>query len=183
MAGLHVLLVWGLTLPGLLSGVGSPLTRHSPEIRSGSAPNSTNPSPQIAGDSQTSKTEPKHTVLQGRVVCLDSHGQPLPADKECPEPFKLVLNSNDGRTHSFVSNDALAPMLADTRVRPRTLRITALVHSDDKLEALSVQSIKGGKVYDIYYFCQLCNITTYTPGPCPCCRQELEFKEAPAAEP
>jgi hypothetical protein len=42
-----------------------------------------------------------------------------------------------------------------------------------------VQSIREGKLYDIYYFCELCNVRAYAPGPCPCCRNELEFRETP----
>jgi len=125
----------------------------------------------------------KHVVLKGQVECIDAQGRPVPADKDCGDSYRLVLHSQDGQAHSFVANDALGPMLADRRVRQRTLQITAVPHPDGQIEALTVQSIKDGKLYDIYYFCQLCNITTYTPGLCPCCRQELEFKEAPATGP
>jgi len=41
-----------------------------------------------------------------------------------------------------------------------------------------VQSVKEGKLYDIFYYCEVCSITAYTPGLCPCCRNELEFRES-----
>jgi rubrerythrin len=47
------------------------------------------------------------------------------------------------------------------------------------LELIKVQSIREGKLYDIYYFCEICNIREYAPGLCPCCRNELEFRETP----
>ena len=33
----------------------------------------------------------------------------------------------------------------------------------DQLEIVLVQSIREGKLYDIYYFCELCNIRAYAP--------------------
>jgi rubrerythrin len=195
MIGLHALLACALILPfgsQSVSGCRAALDT----LHQGAAeivwvlptyvqPEGQTPSnaPQESRENKSSKTDASHVVLQGRVSCLDPKGQPIADGKECSEPFRLVLHSQEGATFSFVSTDALAPMLADSRVRQRLLRITAVKHADGQLETLTVQSIKDGKVYDIYYFCQVCNITTYTPGPCPCCRQELEFKEAPAVEP
>jgi rubrerythrin len=179
MAGLRVLLVWGFSLWVLtlgLSIVSASETEAAPQslsVARDGAPN----------HDQPAKSQTKQIVVKGNVECLDAHGQPTPADKDCADLRGLVLRGQDGQTHSFVSTDALGPMLADSRVRGRLLQITAVEHSDGHLEALTVQSIKAGKLYDIYYFCQLCNITTYTPGLCPCCRQELEFREAPATEP
>ncbi|HEY6328824.1 MAG TPA: hypothetical protein VI756_05770 [Blastocatellia bacterium] len=175
MIGLHAFLVCGLILPLGSQPAGTCYLQLVAQTSSSV--------PQESRSNESAKPLANHTVLQGRVSCLDAKGQPIAGDKECSEPFRLVLHSQDGQTHSFVSNDALAPMLADSRVRERLLRVTAVRHADGQLETLTVQSIKDGKVYDIYYFCQVCNITTYTPGLCPCCRQELEFKEAPAAEP
>jgi hypothetical protein len=179
MAGLRVLLVWGFSLWVLTLGL---------SIVSGAESAGDPQSLSVARDGassqdQTAKSKAKQIVVTGHVECLDANGQPTPADKDCADLKGLVLHGQDGRTHAFVSTDALGPMLADSRVRRRLLQITALQHPDGQLEALTVQSIKDGKLYDVYYFCQLCNITTYTPGLCPCCRQELEFREAPAITP
>ncbi|HKV43003.1 MAG TPA: hypothetical protein VJX67_27665 [Blastocatellia bacterium] len=123
-------------------------------------------------------------VLTGTVACVDKSGHSLAADRECPlDPGKFVLTTTDGTLYSFLSTDVMTAMFTDTRVRQRLLRITALEHPGHQLEVDTVQSIKDGKLYDIYYYCDICNITEYAPGPCPCCRKELEFKETPASEP
>jgi hypothetical protein len=62
-------------------------------------------------------------------------------------------------------------------VRERELQITARLREGNQLETIKVQSVKDGKLYDIYYFCDICSIRAYTPGLCPCCRNELEFRE------
>ncbi len=36
-----------------------------------------------------------------------------------------------------------------------------------------------GKLHDVHYYCEVCNITAYAPGLCPCCRREMELKETP----
>lgn len=117
-------------------------------------------------------------VIRGRVVCLDSGGS---ADaigcNESSNNFGLV--SADGKRYKFLSSDSSTAMFADSRVRQRELQITAKLLPDDRLEIVTVQSIREGKLYDIHYFCELCNITAYAPGPCVCCRQELEFRETP----
>jgi rubrerythrin len=150
-------------------------------------PSAVQSQPKAASTSKSSvDSDSNHMVLRGHVTCMDSRGKAIPVDQECAadsESPHLVLHTDDGKSYSFVSTDAQAAMLADTRVRQRLLQITAARHADGQLETITVQSIKDGKLYDIYYFCQLCNITTYSPGLCPCCRQELEFKEAPASEP
>jgi rubrerythrin len=68
-------------------------------------------------------------------------------------------------------------MFTDSRVRQRDLQVTARLRVGDHLEIIKVQSIKDGKLYDIIYFCEVCNIRAYAPGLCPCCRNELEFRE------
>jgi hypothetical protein len=73
----------------------------------------------------------------------------------------------------------MTPVFADSRVRQRELQITARAHARDELEIIKVQSIKAGKLYDIFYYCDVCSITAYVPGLCPCCRNELEFRETP----
>jgi rubrerythrin len=87
--------------------------------------------------------------------------------------------TKDGKLIKFMPADAMAAMFTDLRVRQRELQITARLRAADQLELIKVQSVKEGKVYDIFYFCEVCNIKAYAPGLCPCCRNELEFRETP----
>ncbi|HWN97823.1 MAG TPA: hypothetical protein VNS63_00975 [Blastocatellia bacterium] len=117
------------------------------------------------------------TVIRGRVVCFDARGRNDAVSCDSNSTFGLL--SIDGKRYKFLLTDSSTAMFADSRVRQRDLQITAKLLPGDKLETVTVQSIKQGKLYDIYYFCELCNIRAYAPGPCPCCRNELEFRETP----
>jgi len=47
------------------------------------------------------------------------------------------------------------------------------------IQITKVYSVKGGQLYNIYYYCPICNIKAYAGGPCWCCQQEFEFHEEP----
>jgi hypothetical protein len=131
-----------------------------------------------------SQGEKHRVVLTGRASCVEPSGRVVPDDDDCAvESVKFLFHSKDGNTYSFVPDDALTAMFSDHRVRQRDLQITAWERRKGQLELVAVESTKNGKLYDLYYYCQICNITAYAPGPCPCCRRDLEFRETPAPGP
>jgi len=118
------------------------------------------------------------SVIRGRIVCFDSKGRgDVVACTDSSTNFGLM--SSDGRRYKFLPTDSSTAMFTDSRVRQRELQITANLLAGNRLEIVTVQSVRAGKLYDIYYFCELCNVRAYAPGPCPCCRNELEFRETP----
>ena len=48
------------------------------------------------------------------------------------------------------------------------------------LQVVLVQTVKGGKVYDVDYWCEVCQISGNRPGPCVCCGDDVELRERPA---
>jgi rubrerythrin len=119
-------------------------------------------------------------VIKGRVVCLDESGNQRDALFGCDErTSRFGIVDKDAKLHSFDPADTSTAVFTDARVRTRELQVTARLNAKKLLEIIKVQSIREGKLYDIYYFCEICNIRAYTPGPCPCCQKELEFKETP----
>lgn len=135
------------------------------------------------GDAAQSEAagQPGLQVLRGHIVCLDSTGKRLDALLGCNGPnVRYALLDNDGKLHDFSAIDASAAIFTDARVRQRELQITAQMTARHQLEIVRVQSIREGRLYDLYYFCELCNIRAYAPGLCPCCRNEMEFRETPA---
>jgi hypothetical protein len=124
---------------------------------------------------------PPQVVLRGRVACLDESGHRLDAEKDSNQASRnYELLTDDGKRYKFSADDLLVPMFTESRVRRMELQITALLHKNDLLELIKVLAIKDGKLYDFYYFCDVCNITAYGPGPCSCCFQPLVFIEKPA---
>lgn len=123
-------------------------------------------------------------TIKGRVACFDAAGHQVKAEDECkPEGARFLLTAVDGKQYRFLSGDVETAIFTDPRVRQRELQITGRLHSDDQVELIRVQSIKGSKLYDIFYYCELCNIKAYAPGLCPCCRNEMEFREMPSQAP
>jgi hypothetical protein len=120
------------------------------------------------------------TVIRGRAVCLNAAGREVESIFGCAETgTRFGFASKEGKLYTFMPTDTMTAVFTDARVRQRDLQLTARLHGSDKLEIIKVQSVKEGKVYDIFYFCEVCSITAYTPGLCPCCRNELEFRERP----
>ena len=127
--------------------------------------------------------EYKEITVRGRVICVDGSGRRVTGEGECDlHKQKLGFAAADGKVFTFWSEDTLGAMLADPRVSKYLLQLTARLHLNSQLETIRVQAVREGKLYDLYYFCNVCNITAYAPGPCPCCYQELEFIERPATD-
>ena len=119
-------------------------------------------------------------VIRGRVMCLDAAGRRLDGLFGCGDPnARYALMDADAKVYNFAMAEPSAAIFSDGRVRQRLLQVTAQLNRKNDLEIIRVQSIREGKLYDIYYFCELCNIRAYAPGLCPCCRNELEFRETP----
>ncbi len=110
-------------------------------------------------------------ILRGQVRCLDGACNGVSP--------RFELTAQDQKHYTFLEGDELAAIFLDPRVRSRELQITARLHAKDRLEIIKVKSIVRGRIHDLYYFCEVCNITAYVPGPCPCCRNELELRETP----
>jgi hypothetical protein len=122
-------------------------------------------------------------VLRGRVVCLDASGKLLDRLLGCNGPsVRYAFQDKEGKRYDFAATDASTAIFTDVRVRQRELQVTAQLTAKHQLELIRVQSIREGKLYDLYYFCELCNIRAYAPGLCPCCRNEMEFRETPATD-
>jgi hypothetical protein len=120
---------------------------------------------------------PREAVeLRGRAVCVDAAGHRQACGRD---PERFALESADGALHPFAPEDVLAAIFKDARVRDRDLAIRARPRADGVLEIVKVYSVKQGKLHDVHYYCEVCAITAYAPGPCPCCRREMELRETP----
>jgi hypothetical protein len=127
--------------------------------------------------------EYKEITVRGRIICVDGSGRRLTGEGECDlHKQKLGFAAADGKVFMFWREDTLGAMLADPRVSKHLLQLIARLHLNNQLETIRIQAVREGKLYDLYYFCHVCNITAYAPGPCPCCYQELEFIERPATD-
>ena len=113
---------------------------------------------------------------RGRAVCVDATGGRI----DCrPEGNQFALQSPDGRLHWFTPNDLLAPVFDDIRIRRQEVVLKVRPRADGTADLIKVHSVKHGKLHDVRYFCEVCNVTSFVPGLCSCCRAEMELKETP----
>jgi hypothetical protein len=119
-------------------------------------------------------------IVRGHAVCLDALGRDDESFLGCSGAnHNFGFESKSGKLYKFLPTDPMTAIFSDNRVRQRELQISARLHSGDQLEIIKVQSVREGKLHDVFYFCEVCNIKAYVPGLCPCCRSELEFRETP----
>ena len=120
--------------------------------------------------------------MTGRVECRMGD-ETVDLTFPCPGASQLVFRSEDGRRFFLSDKDPRKAIFEDGRVRNELLRITVRQDEEGRLALLLVHTLKNGRIYLPHYFCQVCNITAYAPGPCWCCQAEFEFREKETEEP
>lgn len=125
----------------------------------------------------------REITVSGRVACLDIEGKRLPPEQDCDkEAPRYELLTAEKQRFRFAADDQLATMFAESRVRRMELQIKGLLHDKDRIELVKIQARRGGRLYDIFYYCGICEITAYAAGPCFCCTNPFEFREVPTRE-
>ena len=133
-----------------------------------------------AVDPQTESSS-EVVAIRGRVVCLDAPtaSTATPESGSCDRPgARFELHALEGETVPFVAGDPKADIFTDPQVRERELEVRGWRRAGG-LEILSVYAVKDGVLRHLHYRCDVCNITTYAPGPCWCCGQPFELREGP----
>jgi hypothetical protein len=113
--------------------------------------------------------------LRGRVVCVSPSAEVQPCGEQTN---RFALQPAEGSLRLFSVSDLLTRMFEDELVRERELIVRARP-TPEGLETIKVYSVHDGKPWDLDYFCEVCNIVAYAPGPCPCCRRPLVLRERP----
>ncbi|MGH9769102.1 MAG: hypothetical protein ACREAB_16865 [Blastocatellia bacterium] len=141
--------------------------------------------PAPAQDGTKPPGEAQTVSLRGRVVCLTEELQkPYLIAPDCEARGHVyTLKSSDGKFFPFLPVDTAAAVWMDERFRQRDLQVTArLFPQSNFIEVVKLQSRRDGKLHDLYYFCDVCSITTHKPGPCECCQDPVLFRETPAED-
>jgi hypothetical protein len=130
-------------------------------------------------------TEAPIVSLRGRVVCLTEElEKSFSVLPNCDmQGHVYALKAADGTCYPFLPVDTAAAIWLDERYRNRDLQIGARLFPANKfIEVIRFQSWVGGKLHDLYYYCDICAITANKPGACECCQEPVEFRETPAAQ-
>lgn len=112
-------------------------------------------------------------AYNGRVVLL-----PAPKGKSGKPVVALV---GDDRTNYPLVEDGASEMLfQDKRLRDRPVRLIAMrLRGTNVLRVVRVQTVGKDGVFDVDYWCEVCQISLSHPGACYCCGQEAELRERP----
>ena len=133
----------------------------------------------LLAQAQESPVQFKPVVLRGRIVNLAEVLQ-TQVKLEAERGTIYCLKTAEGKLHPILPTDTAAAIYDDERFRQRELQVTARTFPEIPfLEVIRLQSIKWGRVFDLYYFCNVCNIVTHKPGPCECCQDPVVFTEEP----
>lgn len=141
-------------------------------------------------DDRTGKPKPQSPkyesiVLRGKVVefgpyVLQAFNVPMD-DDEGKAIVALVTDS--GEVHPLVKDVRSRGFWMDKRLRDRSMELH--VHKFPGLpfvRVIDTYSFKDDKKYAVDYWCTVCAITTFEPGPCPCCQDAIELRERPLDE-
>ncbi|HEX4613867.1 MAG TPA: hypothetical protein VH092_37140 [Urbifossiella sp.] len=99
----------------------------------------------------------------------------LKADADMPG---VALVTDEGRVYPLVKEELSRLLFAEEKLQNRPVRLTAkLVPGTTFLRVTGVQTVKDGKVYDVDYFCDNCQLPALSPGPCKCCGGPTYLRE------
>lgn len=131
--------------------------------------------PLVAADAPT-----KVAKYDGKVMPIAEASKKLNTKIE-GDATGLVLVTKDGSYFTLQRDEASDLLFLDKQLHQRDLRLSASpVPGTKKLKVELVQSIKDGKLFDIDYWCENCQLAASKPGKCFCCGADTALRELPA---
>jgi hypothetical protein len=121
-------------------------------------------------------------VLRGKVVELGPHLlQAFNVSMDDDEGKAVVaLVTDSGDVYPLVKDVRSRGFWMDKRLRDRPMELHVhRFHGLPFVRVIDTYSFKDGKKYAVDYWCIVCAITTFEPGPCPCCQDPIELRERP----
>jgi hypothetical protein len=137
--------------------------------------------PLILAAAGTKRAEVKSQYFKGKVVpmaaMLKEFGSRLDADGA---PHWKALVTADGKVYPLIRDDGSRMFFNDPKLLNRPMRITGRLFKDTKLlQVLTVHSYHKGKLYEVYYWCDICAIRRGQKQMCECCGGPMELREVP----
>jgi hypothetical protein len=114
--------------------------------------------------------DPQSETLRGKLVLAPGKNPAIETSDR-----KLVMLDGDDSTRKVLADQRLNGYAVEARGH-----YTAPGHFlIDPFHTRGLVARRDGKIKVITYFCDVCSIRAYTPGPCACCQREttLELKD------
>lgn len=119
-------------------------------------------------------------------------GTLVPAEKAAPAPDHdrsehdsdaFAFESPDGERFRVTVEGDHWHILNDPQLAERLWELEGRWLADGLFAARKIFTVKDGDLYEVTYYCEICNIVSYRPGRCMCCQQDVELREIPAEQP
>jgi hypothetical protein len=118
-------------------------------------------------------------TFQGQVLPLGKALEALGV-KADTEPVRIAFVANDKSIYWLVRDKQTNMLFLDPRLQNRPLQLEVrVVPGSRQLQVKAVNTIKDGKLHDVIYWCEGCQLAWTEPGACKCCGAETEIIETP----
>lgn len=136
--------------------------------------------------SQENRTNPPpaEVELRGQLICVPEemhrlYQSELPTNHQHLYGFKV----KGGGIYTLLRVKMSEALFADPALAGKELLINGRLFPGTQIfEPTRLRSIKNEKVYDLYYYCAICEIEGVEPGECMCCRAPVELVEKEMAD-
>lgn len=137
------------------------------------------------------KAEPPAAVeVRGRLVCLaeemrDHYQAEVPPVHEHLWGFRAEgeLPAGAPRWYTLLRTAISEGFFVDQRFQGRTLLVRGRRFPGSALLDVSRYFwLRDGKLWDVYYWCDVCAIRGTDPGRCACCQGQVDLRDAPMPE-
>jgi hypothetical protein len=100
------------------------------------------------------------------------------------QPGKPAVLQSEGKDIPLASEKrSIAETLCDPRLSGRELRVVGQFEKDGSFQVHEFFVVRPDGQYRVIYYCDVCNITTFSPGDCMCCQAPTEPVEVLPTDP
>jgi hypothetical protein len=93
-------------------------------------------------------------------------------------PHWLALAADDGKLYPLVKDGGSRLFFKDPTLLNRPVHLTGrLIDGSTLLRVAEVRTVKSGKEYEVYYWCDICSIKRGEKNICECCGGPMELRE------
>lgn len=95
----------------------------------------------------------------------------------------VAFKTDSGAVYNLMFTRMSAALFTDTNFQSKTLVLKGRVLPDSNMLEVTgnLQSLQGGKLHELFYYCDICAIKGIEPGECMCCRDPVRLVEEPAS--
>ncbi len=128
--------------------------------------------------------KPKTVVVEGKLVAVADvlakrYGVRMDADAAAT---LRAIERGAGTMLPLLQNVGSNMLFNEKRLVGQTLRIEGRQYPEVQLiDIISFHTVRAGKLFEAYYWCDTCVIKVYRSGRCPCCPTEVVYRETPVA--